>query len=301
MSIASRKGRVPSSWRKPTIRGSSAGLGVSPSRLCPILSMMLSTGSSISSTASWWARSHPWASSPIPASPGSLPEDCEIHVLSHRDENGNEALAKVATALGVERKQPRHIVAGSPRPVPQGRLTGEAIGASLANRLPPQAIIWDEALTAGDPIQAALRNATPYSQLQITGGSIGIGLPLAIGAAIACPERKVVLLQADGSGMYTNQALWTHAREKLNIVTIVLSNRSYAILRHELRNVGVLNPGPKALAMTSLSDPDIDWPSLARGMGVSGDVAKTAERFDELLAQAMERSGPYLIEADLAV
>lgn len=235
-----------------------------------------------------------------PGKPGKLlPEDCRIHVLAHRDENGGGALAGIAAALGVEHAQARHVEAGSARPVPAGPLTSAAIGASLANRLPHNAIICDEALTTGGPIHAALRNAPAFTQLQLTGGAIGIGLPLAIGAAVACPGRKVVVLQADGSGMYTNQALWTHAREKLDIVTIVLSNRSYAILRHELRNVGVINPGPKALAMTSLSNPDIDWPSLARGMGVPGDVARTGEKFDALLAEAMERSGPFLIEADL--
>lgn len=236
-----------------------------------------------------------------PGKPGKLlPEGCQVHVLAHRDEDGSEVLARIAAALGVGHEQPRHAQPKSQRPVPKGKLTGAAIGTSLANRLPHNAIICDEALTEGGPIHAALRSAPAFSQLQLTGGAIGIGLPLAIGAAIACPDRKVVVLQADGSGMYTNQALWTYAREKLNIVTIVLSNRSYAILRYELRNVGVTNPGPKALAMTSLSNPDIDWPSLARGMGVPGDVAKTGEKFDARLAGAMAQKGPFLIEADLA-
>lgn len=236
-----------------------------------------------------------------PGKPGKLlPEECRVHVLAHHDENGSEALVRLSEALKVDHERPRHVEAQSVRKVPKGRLTSAAIGASLANRLPHKAIICDEALTAGGPIHHALRTAPAFTQLQITGGAIGIGLPLAIGAAIACPDRKVVVLQADGSGMYTNQALWTYAREKLDIVTIVLSNRAYAILRYELRNVGVANPGPKALAMTSLSNPDIDWPSLARGMGVPGGIAKTGEEFDALLAEAMAQKGPFLIEADLA-
>ncbi len=236
-----------------------------------------------------------------PGKPGELlPDGCQVHVLAHRDEDGRAAVARLAAVLGAEAKVPRHAVAQTARPLPKGKLTSAAIGASLANRLPAEAIICDEAITTGGPIFAALRNAPAHTHLRLTGGAIGIGLPLAIGAAVACPDRKVVVLQADGSGMYTNQALWTHAREKLDIVSIVLSNRSYAILRHELSNVGVVNPGPKALAMTSLGDPDIDWPSLAKGMGVPGGAAKTAEEFDTLLAKAMSQRGPFLIEADLA-
>lgn len=235
-----------------------------------------------------------------PGKPGSLlPVGCEVFTLAHRREDAGAALAALATELGGEGIAPRHAARSAPQAVSSGALTPEAIGQALANRLPENAIVCDEAITTGGPAVRATGAAAPHSWLQLTGGAIGIGLPLAIGAAVACPGRKVVVLQADGSGMYTNQALWTHAREKLDIVSIVLSNRSYAILRHELRNVGVLNPGPKALDMTSLANPAIDWPLLARGMGVPGERAATGAEFDALLAEAFSRPGPSLIEADL--
>ncbi|WP_057794338.1 thiamine pyrophosphate-dependent enzyme [Roseovarius atlanticus] len=146
---------------------------------------------------------------------------------------------------------------------------------------------------------AALAVAASHTRLKITGGAIGIGLPLAVGAAVACPDRKVVVLQADGSGMYTLQALWTMARERLDIVSIILSNRSYEILKGELRNVGVSKPGEKAHGMMSLRDPDLNWRALARGMGVAAKLATTVEEFDALFAQSTEQAGPVLIEADL--
>ena len=128
-------------------------------------------------------------------------------------------------------------------------------------------------------------------------GSIGIGPPLAVGAAIACPERKVLALQADGSFMYSLQALWTQARENLDITTVVLANRSYAILRHELTNVGVGNVGRKALDMLDLGRPDLDWVSLARGMGVPAVRAGTMEELNAGLRKGLAIDGPFLIEA----
>ena len=236
-----------------------------------------------------------------PGKPGHLlAPDCEIHVLAHPGEDGPAALAKLCSLLGSGHIEPRHAARESNRPVPPGALSPVALGNALANRLPENSIICDEGLTAGMAATAATATAAPHSLLQLTGGAIGIGLPMAIGAAVACPGRKVIVLQADGSGMYTNQALWTYAREKLDIVAIVLSNGSYASLRRELHNVGVLNPGPKALGMTSLGDPDIDWALMARSMGVHGEKAETGEAFDRLLAEALDRSGPSLIEANLS-
>lgn len=233
-----------------------------------------------------------------PGKPGKLlPPDCEIHVLSRRDEACLGALDALADKAGAASLMARHVAPAARRPLPKGTLTSSAIGAALANRLPAGAIVCDESMTLGEAIYEATHDASPHSWLELTGGAIGIGLPLAVGAAVACPERRVVVLQADGSGLYTNQALWTHAREKLDIVSIILANRAYAVLRHELHNVGVCNPGRKALDMTSLSDPDIDWCSLAKGMGVPAGVAATVEEFDALLARAMEGRGPFLIEA----
>jgi acetolactate synthase-1/2/3 large subunit len=139
--------------------------------------------------------------------------------------------------------------------------------------------------------------AAPHDFLQITGGAIGLGLPLAAGAAIACPERKVIALQADGSGMYTLQALWTHARERLDIVTVIFANRSYAILHNELKMVGAGEPGHNARRMLDLDDPAIDWVKLANGAGVEAARASDAKTFSDLLRNALTRKGPFLIEA----
>ena len=137
--------------------------------------------------------------------------------------------------------------------------------------------------------------AAPHDWLQITGGAIGHGMPLATGAAIGAPGRRVVNLEADGSAMYTLQALWTQARERLDVTTVLLSNRKYAILLHELANVGA-NPGRTALDMLDLSNPDLDWPRIAGGLGVEAARAETMERFADLFSQSLARRGPFLIE-----
>jgi len=131
----------------------------------------------------------------------------------------------------------------------------------------------------------------------LTGGSIGQGLPVATGAAVACPDRKVVCLHGDGGAMYTLQSLWTQAREKLDVTTVIFANRSYAILNIELARVGAENPGPRALSMLDLHNPELDWVSLARGMGVEATRAATAEDFADQFAGAMKTRGPRLIEA----
>ena len=139
--------------------------------------------------------------------------------------------------------------------------------------------------------------AAPHDWMTLTGGAIGQGLPLAVGAAIACPDRKVLALQADGSGMYTCQALWTMAREKLDVTTVIINNGSYAILNIELSRVGVQNPGPKALSMLSLRDPALDWVSISQGMGVPAVRATTAAEFRAALTDAITHKGPRLVEA----
>ena len=133
--------------------------------------------------------------------------------------------------------------------------------------------------------------------MMVTGGSIGNGPPFATGAAVACPNRKVINLQADGSGMYTLQALWTQARERLDVLTIVFNNGAYAILKREMANLGVTEIGANALRMIEFNDPPLDWVSLAKGMGVEGARADTCERFVDLLRTALSRKGPFLIEA----
>ena len=154
-------------------------------------------------------------------------------------------------------------------------------------------------MSSGRNLFQFTRTVPQHDYLQLTGGAIGLGLPLATGAAIACPDRKVISLEADGSGMYTLQALWTQAREQLDVVTIVFANRSYAILRGELRSVGAGEPGLNAQRMLDIDQPALQWTQLAAGLGVESGRATTAESFCELLRAAVSRKGPFLIEAVL--
>jgi acetolactate synthase-1/2/3 large subunit len=160
-------------------------------------------------------------------------------------------------------------------------------------------VVCDESITSGRNFFPMTAGAPAHDWLQLTGGSIGIGMPLATGAAIACPGRKVVNLQADGSGMYTLQALWTQAREKLNVVTIIWANRSYRILHNELANVGAGKPGVTACTMLDLNNPVLDWAALAKGMGVEGVRVTTLDEFNRALEASMLRSDPFLIEVVL--
>ena len=157
----------------------------------------------------------------------------------------------------------------------------------------------DEGATAGGGVHQFAATIEPHDLLSLTGGAIGQGIPLATGAAVACPERKVVCLEGDGSGMYTLQALWTQAREGLDVTTLVFANKSYAILRGELANVGAGNPGRKALDMLDLGHPDLDWVGLARAMGVPGARVATMEEFNRRCAEGLAAPGPFLVEVGL--
>ena len=177
----------------------------------------------------------------------------------------------------------------------RGKLTPESVAATLSALLPEQAVVTDEAVTFGRGFFPFTYAAEPHDWLNSTGGAIGCGPPLATGAAVGAPGRRVVALQADGSAMYTLQALWTQARENLDVTTVLLSNRKYQILLGELANVGA-NPGRTALDMLDLGSPDLDWTKLAAGMGVEAARAETCERFADLFTQANARKGPFLIE-----
>ena len=180
-----------------------------------------------------------------------------------------------------------------------GKLNSANLGAVLADLLPENAIVSDEGATQGGASLLMCAGAKPHDWLQLTGGAIGQGLPLAVGAAVACPDRKVIALHGDGGAMYTCQALWTMAREQLDVTTIILNNGSYAILNIELMRVGVQNPGPKALSMLDLKNPAIDWTQISHGMGVPALRVDTAEGFRAALADALASKGPRLIEAML--
>lgn len=226
-----------------------------------------------------------------------LPEGCEVITLAENTDDLPGAIEQLAEALGVKAgAAPTIKQAEVPAPL-TGALTTAAIASAVANYLPENAIICDESVTSGREFFGFTHGAAPHDHLQVTGGAIGGGIPLATGASIACPDRKVLNLQADGSGMYTCQALWTIAREKSDVCTVIFSNRRYAILQGELKNVGAGEPGLNAQRMLNLDDPFIDWCSLAKGMGVEAARAETAEQFNDLLKSAMSRKGPFLIEA----
>jgi acetolactate synthase-1/2/3 large subunit len=223
----------------------------------------------------------------------AIPDDAEIHVLARPEQDIVEALARLADALGAPKVADPD---NGERPSPgRGALTPEAVAATVGALMPEGAVVADESVSFGRGFFANTKAAPPHDWLNVTGGAIGGGMPMATGAAIGAPGRRVINLQADGSAMYTVQALWTQARERLDVTTVLLSNRKYAILLGELANVGA-NPGRTALDMMDLGNPDIDWPRLAGSMGVEAARTDTAEGFADLLAHSLRRAGPFLIE-----
>jgi acetolactate synthase-1/2/3 large subunit len=225
------------------------------------------------------------------------PEGCAIQTLAEPGEDAEAALAALADELGAASHRPALQEPSRPEP-PTGDLTPEAVHRSIAALLPEHAIVSDEAITGGFGMLHLTRGAAPHDWLQLMGGAIGQGLPLATGAAVACPDRKVICLEADGSAMYTVQALWTQAREGLDVTSVIFANRRYAILEVELARVGA-EPGPQARSNYSIGDPDLDFVQLARGLGVPAARAATADEFNEHFAAAMREPGPHLIEVPL--
>ncbi|MBX8783320.1 acetolactate synthase large subunit [Ochrobactrum sp. GRS2] len=226
-----------------------------------------------------------------------LPEGCTVVDYAGEADDQLYALQALADEMNIPASVTPLLNQRGEKVMPTGALDDDKISTIVASLLPENAIIVDESITSGREMFGLTHNSAPHDFLQLTGGAIGIGLPLATGAAVACPDRQVVALQADGSGMYTMQALWTHARENLNIITIIFANQRYAILHGELQNVGAGAPGRNAQRMFDLVEPTIDWVSLAKGVGVEGARATTAEQFADLFAAASKRKGPFLIEA----
>ena len=224
------------------------------------------------------------------------PDGCALHTLVERNGDIDAALDALGQAVGIAAVK-ADLQASERAALPSGELNPRAIAATLSHLFPDNAIVVDEGGTCGAPTAAATRGAPPHDWLQLTGGSIGYALPTATGAAIACPDRRVICLQGDGGGMYTVQALWTQAREKLDITTIIFSNRKYSILQIEFGRVGAHNPGPKAMSMLDLTNPQLNWVKLAEGMGVQAWRAATAAEFNWALAASLLHKGPSLIEA----
>ncbi len=185
--------------------------------------------------------------------------------------------------------------------MPTGPLRVDNWASVIGALLPENAIISDEANTSGVLLPDATAASPPHDVLTLTGGAIGQGLPVAVGAAVAAPDRPVIALQADGSALYTISALWTMAREQLDITVVILNNRAYAILQVELMRVGASAAGPKAQSLLDLSNPDIDFVSIAEGFGVPAERATTTEELAKHFWAAIREPGPHLIDAVLAV
>ncbi|HBZ68254.1 MAG TPA: acetolactate synthase large subunit [Deltaproteobacteria bacterium] len=233
-----------------------------------------------------------------PNLPSSLvPQGCAPLLLAEPRGDVEAALEALADALGGGRVGAAAQALAPTRPT--GRLDATSLGAAVACVQPEGAIVVDEALTSALPWTLASLGAPPHTLLTLTGGAIGQGLPCATGAAIACPDRPVIALQADGSGLYTLQSLWTQAHEGLNVTTVVCANRHYRILRIELARAGIAQPGPSALALTAFDHPAPDWVALARGFGVPALRVETAETLCTALSRALGEPGPHLIEAVL--
>jgi acetolactate synthase-1/2/3 large subunit len=226
------------------------------------------------------------------------PEACKILYLAHSHEDGAVALESLADAIKAPKK-PAHVGAARKPDLPNGQLNPVTAGQIIAHYLPSGAIVSDEGATAGGGVHRFAANIEPHDHLALAGGAIGQGVPVATGAAVACPDRKVLCLEGDGSGMYTLQALWTQAREALDVTTLIFANRSYAILNIELARVGAGIPGPKALSMLDLHHPELDWVKLASGMGVEASRATSVEEFAAQFESAMHNRGPRLIEVDV--
>ncbi|MEC9167272.1 MAG: thiamine pyrophosphate-dependent enzyme, partial [Pseudomonadota bacterium] len=231
-----------------------------------------------------------------PGKPSALyPEGCNIHTLATVEEDAVAAAEALAAELDCLHLAPLLKEAEAPAPM-SGPITPESLGRGLAAFMPENAIVVDESVTTGRAFMPFTAGAPKHDWLSSCGGSIGFGIPAATGAAIACPDRKVICLEGDGSGMYTLQALWTQARENCNVVNIIFANRTYEILKGELMRVGADNPGRKAIDMLEIGRPDLDWVAMSQGMGVPATRAFTSEEFNEQLARAVASEGPSLIE-----
>jgi acetolactate synthase-1/2/3 large subunit len=223
------------------------------------------------------------------------PEGCRFSQLAMPHEDGAGALAALADTLGA----PAQATARQPLALPslpKGALNMITAAQVIAALTPENVIFAEEAATSSLPLLTILPRARPNTHLALTGGSIGDGMPMAVGAAIAAPDRKVICPHGDGGAAYTMQALWTMAREKLDVTVVVYANRSYAILNVELARVGAIGAGPKALSMLDLHNPEMNWVKIAEGLGVEASRATTSEAFASQYESAMQGKGPRLIE-----
>lgn len=224
-----------------------------------------------------------------------VPDSCTLHELSNAAQDARASLEKLARALGAENAEPQ-IQPLQPPVAPRGKLTAEKVCKAVGHWLPENAIIVDESITSGLMLNAMTAGSPRHDMITLTGGAIGQGLPNAIGAAIACPDRPVLALIGDGTAMYTIQSLWTMAREQLDVTTIIFNNASYSVLNIEIERVGAIDVGEKAKAQLDLNGPVLNFAQLAQGMGVHGVRVSTAEELNTAMAYALAHKGPHLIE-----
>ncbi len=226
-----------------------------------------------------------------------VPEGCRVVRLCHRHEDAAGALAALADAVdAVDAVEHPTGTSGERPEVPSGPLSARTVAQALAALVPDRAVMTADSGGGGaafGPMQHSVR----HTWLNLTGGAIGQAGPAAVGAAVACPDRPVFALIGDGAAMYTNQFLWTAAREGLDVTTVIYSNRRYGILDVEYRRLGINQVGARAASLFDLSSPDLDWAAMARAQGVPGVRAETSEAFVAALREAIEEPGPHLIEA----
>ena len=282
--------------RAPTqISRMARGLGRAPvDRIPYVVDLALQTLSGLKQLVLVGAKA-PVGFFAYPGKPSTLwPSDCALHVLARPEEDAVGALEALADALGAPREVALPQVK-RPETGLRGAFDPLAFAHCIAGLIPENAIVVEDAVTSGRALFAPTFGAAPHDWIHNTGGAIGFGPPAATGAALACPDRKVVCLEADGAGMYTLQSLWTQAREALDVITVVFANRVYRILQGELAAVGA-QPGPAAERLFGLAPPELDWVRLAGGMGVEAVRVESLESFSDAFRAAAARRGPFLIE-----
>ena len=226
-----------------------------------------------------------------------MPVGSQVHTLATPSDDIESMLEALCDALGGRGSTPGFVSqAREPDGLPEGKPDSEGIGRVLTAVLPENAIVVDEAITTGRMFHKFTATAAPHDWLEITGGSLGYGLPAAVGAAVAAPDRKVLAIIGDGTAMYTPQSLWTMARENLDVTVVICANRLYRILFGELDSMGKATPGPNARRMLTLDEPVLDWVSIARGHGVEASRVQDLGAFAIALRSAMNSKGPRLIE-----
>lgn len=216
--------------------------------------------------------------------------------MANVSDNITNVIEELSDRVGISTEVPSTISKLNIPDIPKGTINPTTLGMVLGALIPENAIVVDESVTTGREFFYQTAGSHPHTWLNNCGGSIGFGMPVAIGAAISCPDRKVISLEGDGSAMYTVQSLWTMARENLDIVVLIFANQSYKILQGELTNVGVVNPGKSAMEMLSLQDPSLDWVSLSKGMGVDAVRVDNLEDLVKNFKNGLKMTGPYLIE-----